>query len=81
MIASFRTFCDCIHPRGAVMDEAFQVLRQFFVGASYSVFAVGCALAVISGDLTYYSFVGAFIFALLLLISAWIAALAERKVR
>ena len=30
------------------MKEAFETLREFFVGAGYSVFAAGCVLAFLS---------------------------------
>jgi hypothetical protein len=60
------------------MDEAFEVLKQFFVGAAYSVFAVGCALAVISESVTYTTFFAALISATLLLILSWLCAIAER---
>jgi hypothetical protein len=49
------------------MKEAFAALREFFVGASYSVFAAGCVLAVLSDQVTYFTVVSAFVFALLLL--------------
>jgi hypothetical protein len=29
------------------MKEAFETLREFFVGAGYSVFAAGCVLAAV----------------------------------
>ncbi len=60
------------------MKEAFDVLKHFFVGAGYSVFAVGCVLAVISEDFAYLTFFASFIFALLLLTLGWICALAGR---
>jgi hypothetical protein len=61
------------------MKEAFEVLRQFFVGASYGVFTVGCALSYIKGEFSYFSFFGAFILAILLLTLSWVAAMAARE--
>ena len=61
----------------SIMKEAFSTLREFFVGASYSVFAAGCVLAVLTETVSYLTVVAAFIFALLLLILAWISAQAE----
>ncbi len=60
------------------MKEAFEVLKHFFVGAAYSVFAVGCVLAVVSEDVTYLMFFASFIFALFLLILGWVCAMAGR---
>jgi hypothetical protein len=60
------------------VKEAFDVLTQFFVGAAYSVFAVGCVLAVISDDVAYLTVVAAFIFSTLLLILGWVCAMAGR---
>ena len=60
------------------MNEASDLLKQFFVGAAYSVFAVGCALAVLSESVTYATFLAAFVFSILLLILSWVCAMAER---
>jgi hypothetical protein len=60
------------------MNEAFDLLKQFFLGAAYSVFAVGCALAVIAEGVTYATFFAALILATLLLILSWVCAMAER---
>ena len=62
----------------STMREAFAALREFFVGASYSVFAAGCVLAILSETVSYLTIVAAFIFALLLLILAWVCAMAGR---
>ena len=60
------------------MNEAFRVLKDFFVGAAYSVFAVGCVLAVVSENVSYYTFFATFIFAVLLLILGWVCAMASK---
>jgi hypothetical protein len=60
------------------MREAFDILKHFFIGAAYSVFAVGCVLAVVSEEVSYFSFFGAFVFAFFLLIFAWAIAIAGR---
>jgi hypothetical protein len=49
------------------MKEAFETLREFFVGAGYSVFAAGCVLAVLSDQVSYLTVISAFIFSLLLI--------------
>jgi hypothetical protein len=61
------------------MKEAFEALKQFFVGAAYSVFAVGCVLAIMSDAVTYFTFFAALIFSTLLLILSWVCAMAERS--
>jgi uncharacterized membrane protein len=60
------------------MKAAFDALKHFFVGASYSVFAVGCVLAVVSDEFSYATFFASFLFAVLLLILGWVSALAGR---
>lgn len=60
------------------MKEAFDLLKSFFLGASYSVIAVGCALAVLSVNVSYLSVIAAFVFAILLFILSWLSAMAER---
>ena len=62
------------------MNEAFDLLKQFFLGAAYSVFAVGCALAVLSESVTYAAFFAALIFATLLLKLSWVCAMAARGI-
>jgi hypothetical protein len=64
---------------GTIMKEAFQALREFFVGAGYSVFAAGCVLAVLSEQVSYLTIAAAFIFSLLLIILGWMAAVAGRN--
>ena len=61
------------------MKEAFEVLRQFFVGSSYGVFTVGCALSFLKGEFSYYSFFAAFIVSMLLLILSWVTAMAAKE--
>ncbi len=61
------------------MREAFEILRQFFVGSSYGVFTVGCALSFIEGEFSYYGFFGAFIISLVLLTLSWVTAMAARE--
>ena len=61
------------------MKEAFEVLRQFFVGSSYGVFTVGCALSFVKGEFSYFSFFGAFVLAIFLLILSWVSAVAARE--
>ena len=60
------------------MAEAFEILKQFFVGASYSVFAVGCVLAIVSDQVNYLTFFTSFMFALFFLIFSWVCAMAAR---
>jgi hypothetical protein len=60
------------------MKEAFETLREFFVGAGYSVFAAGCVLAVLSDQFSYLTFSSAFVFSLLLIILGWVTAMAGR---
>jgi len=61
------------------MNEAFSALRDFFVGAAYTVFAAGCVLTVVANQVTYFAFVIALIFAVALLTFAWICAMAGRE--
>ena len=60
------------------MREAFSALRDFFIGASYTVFAVGCVLAVLTDQTTYLTFFVSFISGILLLMLGWVRALAGR---
>jgi hypothetical protein len=60
------------------MREAFDIVKNFFLGAAYTVFAVGCVLAVLSAEFNYLTFFASFIFALLLLILSWASAMAGR---
>lgn len=61
------------------MREAFTALREFFVGAGYSVFAAGCVLAVLSDQVSYLTVVSAFVFSLLLITLGWVSAMAGRN--
>jgi hypothetical protein len=60
------------------MKEAFETLREFFVGAGYSVFAAGCVLAVLSDQVSYLTIISASIFSLLLITLGWVSAMAGR---
>jgi len=61
------------------MKEAFETLREFFVGAGYSVFAAGCVLAVLSDQVSYLTIISAFIFSILLITLSWVSAMAGRN--
>jgi hypothetical protein len=60
------------------MKEAFDIIQNFFLGKAYTVFAVGCMLAVLYAEFSHPTFFAAFIFALLLLILSWASAMAGR---
>jgi hypothetical protein len=59
------------------MKELFEVLQQFFVGAAYTIFAVGCVLWFTWPGANYYTFMVSLIMATLFLILSLVSTLAR----